>query len=259
VHPIRTLIVDDELPARRRLLALVRNRPEIDLVGSGNDGREAVELIHTHRPHLLFLDIQMPGMDGFEVLRALPATFTPTTVFITAYDRYAVSAFEAHALDYLLKPFSDERFESALEHAVASIRTFTAAERRLQVESVIEERSAVNMRSGHLDRIVIKCGGRVVLLGVDDIDWIGAAGIYLELHAGTMTHLYRSGLSALLERLDPSRFVRIHRSVVINTDRIKELRPRGHSDYTVVLRDGRMVPLSRAYRAQLEGWLGQSL
>jgi two-component system LytT family response regulator len=259
MHAVRTLIVDDELPARRRLLALVRNRPEIDVVGSGSDGREAVGLIHEHRPHLLFLDIQMPGLDGFEVLRALPAALTPTTVFVTAYDRYAVTAFEAHALDYLLKPFSDERFESALERAVTSIRTFTAAERRLQVESVIEERAAVNTRSGHLDRVVLKYGGRVVLLNVDEIDWIGAAGIYLELHAGTATHLYRSSLTALLERLDPSRFVRIHRSVVINTDRIKELRPRGHSDYTVVLRDGRMVPLSRAYRAHLEGWLGQSL
>ncbi len=259
MHAIRTLIVDDELPARRRLLALVRNRPEIAVVGAGSDGREAVALIHEHRPHLLFLDIQMPGLDGFEVLRALPPAFTPTTVFVTAYDAYAVAAFEAHALDYLLKPFSDERFESALERAIRSIRTFTATDRRLQVESLIEERSAVNTHSGHLDRIVLKCGGRVVLLNVTEIDWIGAAGIYLELHAGATTHLYRSSLSALLERLDPVRFVRIHRSVVINTDRIKELRPRGHSDYTVVLRDGRMVPLSRAYRAHLEGWLGQSL
>ena len=135
----------------------------------------------------------------------------------------------------------------------------TAADRRLQIDSVLEERSAVNRSSGHLDRIVLKSNGRVALLNVSDIDWIGAAGIYLELHVGSTTHLYRSSLTALLGRLDPTRFVRIHRSVVINTDRIKELRPRGHSDYTVVLRDGTAVPLSRAYRTQLEGWLRQPL
>jgi two-component system LytT family response regulator len=256
---IRTLIIDDELPARTRLLALLRHRPDIAVVGVGTDGHEAVDLIHEQRPQLVFLDIQMPHLDGFEVLRALPAAVAPVTIFVTAYDRYAVAAFEAHALDYLLKPFSDERFESALEHAVRSIRTMTAADRRLQIDSVLEERSAVNRNSGYLDRIVLKDGGRVALLNVSDIDWIGAAGIYLELHVGETAHLYRSSLTTLVDRLDPSRFVRIHRSVVVNTDRIKELRPRGHSDYTVVLRDGRAVPLSRAYRTQLEGWLRQPL
>ncbi|MCC7042223.1 MAG: response regulator transcription factor [Acidobacteria bacterium] len=259
MNPIRTLVVDDELPARMRLLTLLRERPDIDIVGTGADGQEAVILIHERRPQLVLLDIQMPGLDGFEVLRALPPAVAPVTIFVTAYDRYAVAAFEAHALDYLLKPYSDERFESALERAVRSIRTMTAADRRLQIDSVLEERSAVNRSSGHLDRIVLKSNGRVALLNVSDIDWIGAAGIYLELHVGSTTHLYRSSLTALLGRLDPTRFVRIHRSVVINTDRIKELRPRGHSDYTVVLRDGNAVPLSRAYRTQLEGWLRQPL
>lgn len=257
--PVRALIVDDELPARMRLLALLRERPDVTVVGTATDGRDGVALIHEHRPQLVFLDVQMPGLDGFAVLRSLAPDLAPVTIFVTAYDRYAVAAFEAHALDYLLKPFSDERFESALDHALRLIRTMTAADRRLQIDSVVEERSSTNRSSGYLDRIVVKEGGRVALLNVSDLDWVGAAGIYLELHVGATTHLYRSSLGALLARLDPARFVRIHRSVVINTDRIKELRPRGHSDYTVVLRDGRAVPLSRAYRSHLEVWLRQPL
>jgi two-component system LytT family response regulator len=256
--PIRTLIVDDELPARRRLTELLSARAHVDLVGAAAEGHEAVRLIRDLRPQLLFLDIQMPGLDGFGVLRAIEPAHVPVTVFVTAYDRYAVSAFEAHAVDYLLKPFGDERFDAALEHASRSVRLLTSYERRAQIDSLLEERSATNRR-GHLDRIALKSGGRVTLLGVDAIDWIGAAGIYLELHVGQTMHLYRSSLTSLLERLDPEQFVRTHRSVIVNTDRIKELRPRGHSDYTVILKDGRLLPLSRAYRGQLERWLGQPL
>jgi two-component system, LytTR family, response regulator len=259
MDPVRTLVVDDELPARTRLLTLLDGRSGIQVVGAASDGHEAVAFIREQRPHLLFLDIQMPGLDGFGVLRTVGPALAPVSIFVTAYDRYAIAAFEAHALDYLLKPFSDERFDSALARAIQSVRTLPARDRQLQIESVVEERSAVSAGSGHLDRIVLKEHGRVVLLNVDDVDWIGAAGVYLELHAGKVTHLYRSSLAALLHRLDPTRFVQIHRSVVVNTDRIKELRTRGHSDYTVVLRDGRLVPLSRAYRSQLEGWLRQPL
>lgn len=257
--PVSTLIVDDEPPALTRLQNLLSQRTDIELVGTASHGAEAVALIRQLQPQLLFLDIQMPGLDGFGVLKQLPPAALPTTVFVTAYDRYAVAAFEAHAADYLLKPFSDDRFASALNRAVGAIRVGGLAERQLQLESVLAERTAVNAHSGQLERIVLKTSERVVLLNVDEIDWISAAGVYLELHTATATHLYRSSLTGLLARLNPARFVRIHRSAVVNTDRIKEFRPRGHSDYTVVLRDGTLVTLSRAYRAQIEDWLGQTL
>jgi two-component system, LytTR family, response regulator len=259
MDPIRTIIVDDEPPARQRLQSLLRDRPDIEVLGVGRDGSEAVALVQQHRPQLLFLDVQMPVLDGFSALKLLAPESVPLTIFVTAYDQYAMAAFEAHALDYLLKPFSDERFESALERAIHAIRTAAVGERREQLEGVLAEQSAVDARSGFLDRIAVRKHGRVELLNVADIDWIGAAGVYVELHTAETTHVYRSSLQALLQRLDTSRFVRIHRSTVVNTDRIKELRPRGHSDFTVVLRDGRLVPLSRAYRSALEAWLGQAL
>jgi len=259
MDPVKTLIVDDEPPAQTRLLNLLSTRPDIEIVGVASHGAEAVSLVRQRRPQLMFLDIQMPGVDGFGVLTQLAPGPVPTTIFVTAYDRYAIAAFEAHAVDYLLKPFSDERFESALTRAITALRAADTADRQLQIDSVLAERAAVNAHSGQLDRIVLKMSDRVVLLNVDEIDWISAAGVYLELHVGTTTHLYRSSLTGLLARLDPTRFVRIHRSAVVNTDRIKEFRPRGHSDYTVVLRDGSHVTLSRAYRAQVEEWLGQTL
>lgn len=257
--PIRTIVVDDEPPARQRLLALLDGRPDVVVAATGGNGREAVALVNEHRPDLLLLDIQMPGLDGFGVLRALEPVTRPATIFVTAYDRYAVAAFEAHALDYLLKPFSDERFDSAISRAVQLLRTTPALERQLHVESMLAERTSAVRGSGYLERIALKENGRVVLLPVAEVDWIGAAGIYLELHTGPNAHLYRSSLTGLLDRLDPARFVRIHRSVAINTDRIKELIARGHSDYTIVLRDGRQLPLSRAYRHHLEAWLRQPL
>ena len=256
---ITTIVVDDEKPARIRLQALVSRRPDVRLVGVCADGRQAGSLIRTLRPQLALLDVQMPGLDGFGVLRSLPAELIPLTIFVTAYDRYAVAAFEAHAVDYLLKPFSDERFYASLDRALQSVRVLTDQDRNLRIESVLAERSVRNTPSGFLERIVVREHDRVTLLAAEDIDWIAAAGVYLELHAGESKYLYRSTFADLLDRLDPKRFVRIHRSAVVNTDRILELRPRGHGDYTVILRGGREVTLSRGYRSQLEGWLGQPL
>lgn len=256
--PIRTLVVDDEKPARARLLDLLRNRKDVEVVGVGTDGREAMRLIEQLRPQLLFLDVEMPHLDGFGVLRGLRVEAAPVTVFVTAYDRFAVAAFEAHAVDYLLKPFSDERFESALLHALASIRD-GAKERSLQIEGVLEERAAVNEPSGCLDRIVVRLNNRILLVSVADVDWIAAAGVYVEIHVGGATHLYRSSLNALLQRLAPRAFIRVHRSVAVNADRIVELRSKGHGDYAVVLKAGRELPLSRAYRSAIEAWLGQPL
>lgn len=257
--PVRTLVVDDEKPGRARLLGLLKDRPEVEVVGVAADGREAVDLVRELRPQLMFLDIEMPDLDGFGVLGTVPKALMPAVVFVTAYDRFAMAAFEAHAVDYLLKPFGDERFESALSHALESIRTSSVRDRELRIEGVLEERSAVNARSGYLDRVVIRTSGKIVIVAAQDIDWISAAGVYLELHVGAATYLYRSGMTAFLQRLDPRTFVRVHRSAAVNTSRIVELRPKGHGDYGVVLKGGREIPLSRAYRSELEGWLGQPL
>lgn len=254
---IRAVIVDDEKPARRRLLSLLERRSDVEVVGVARDGHEAVSIVRSRAPDLLFLDIQMPELDGFGVLREIAPARMPITIFVTAYDQYAVRAFEAHALDYLLKPFSDERFEAALAHARESMTARTQWTAR--VGGLLGAEGSADQGSEPLERVVVKAGGRVTFLAVKDLDWIDAAGVYLHLHAGDKMHLYRSSLVAFLQRLDQHRFVRVHRSTVVNTERIRELRPRGHGDFTIVLHDGRELTLSRAYRSQLEGWLRQRL
>jgi two-component system LytT family response regulator len=256
---IRTLIIDDEKPARARLLELLERDKEIAVVGQARDGREAVELIRQHSPQLMFLDIQMPILDGFGVLQEIPPEQRPATVFVTAYDRYAIQAFEAHALDYLLKPFSDERFETALKRVCQIIRSQSTNDLGLKIASLLEERFGINDRSGYLERVVLKSGGRVTFLDISDVDWIEASGVYVYLHVGPKTHLYRSSVAHLLQRLDPKSFVRVHRSAAVNTARIKELQPRSHGDYTVVLKDGTELIMSRGYRPQFEFWLRQPL
>jgi two-component system LytT family response regulator len=255
---IRTVIVDDEKPARTRLLALLERRSDIEVVGVARDGREAVELVRSRKPDLLFLDVHMPELDGFDVLREIPPGRMPVTVFVTAYDRYAIRAFEAHAVDYVLKPFSDERFDAAVAHALASLRN-AKVDWLSRINNLLGNEAPAGQNAALLERIVLRAGGRVIFLELKDLDWVGAAGVYLHLHIGGKTHLYRSSISAFLQRLDPLRFVRIHRSTIVNTDRIRELRPRGHGDFTVVLHDGRELTMSRAYRPQLERWLRQSL
>ncbi|MEO5740229.1 MAG: LytTR family DNA-binding domain-containing protein [Vicinamibacterales bacterium] len=204
---IRTVIVDDEKPARTRLLGLLEQRSDIEVVGVARDGR----------------------------------------------------AFEAHAIVYLLKPFSDERFEAALEHARKSIEHSAKTEWISRISSLLDEQALPARDSGPLERMVLKSGGRVTFVELKDLDWISAAGVYLHLHIGEKTHLYRSSIGSFLQRLDPRRFVRVHRSTVVNTGRIRELRPRGHGDFTIVLHDGNELTLSRAYRSQLEHWLRQPL
>jgi two-component system LytT family response regulator len=256
---IRTVIVDDEKPARMRLLNLLERCPDIEVVGIARDGSEAVALIRSRKPDLLFLDINMPELDGFDVLREIAPAPAPVTIFVTAYDQYAVRAFEAHALDYLLKPFSDERFETALAHARESLNQLSKTHWISRISRLLEDDAPLDQRAGPLERIVVKGDGRVTFLEVKDLDWIEAAGVYLHLHIGGQMHLYRSSLNAFLQRLDQGRFVRIHRSTVVNTDRIRELRPHGHGDFTIVLHDGRELTLSRAYRSQVERWLRQPL
>lgn len=265
METIRTLVVDDEKPARRRLLDLLEQQQDVEVVGVGRDGREAVELIRDKKPHLLFLDIQMPNLDGFGVLEDVGPLRMPVTVFVTAYDNYAIQAFEAHALDYLLKPFSDERFETALNHARRHIKTHRASELGRQFARLLADQTAAEAApppepaTGNLQRLVLKSSGRVKFLDVDEIDWIEAAGVYVYLHTGAKTYLYRATIGELQQRLDPERFVRVHRSAAVNTDRIQELHPLSHGDYTVLLKDGTEIKLSRKYRPQLETWLRQSL
>ena len=259
MNKIRTLAVDDELPARRRLLDLLEKEPDVEVTGAARDGREAVEQIRGSRPDLLFLDIQMPNLDGFGVLDAVGPKLMPVTIFVTAYDAFAIRAFEAHALDYLLKPFADERFEAALERARSFIRAHRASEFREHVAMLLAERGAERPADDTLERLAIKSGGRVTFLEVCEIDWIEAAGVYVNLHAGGKTYLYRSTMGSLQKRLDPKRFVRLHRSVTVNANRIRQMEGRTHGDHTVILKDGKQLPLSRNYRAHLEAWLRQAL
>ena len=253
---IRALIVDDELPARRRLLDLLEKQNNIDVTGLARDGQEAVDQIRDSPPDLMFLDIQMPNLDGFGVLEAVGQELVPVTIFVTAYDAFAIRAFEAHALDYLLKPFSDERFEAALQRARDFIRGHRASEFAERVATLLAERAAT---PAGIERLAIKSGGRVTFLEVREIDWIEAAGVYVNLHAGGRTYLYRCSMSSLHKRLNPKMFLRLHRSVAVNANRIRELEVRTHGDHTVILKDGKRLPLSRSYRTQLEEWLREAL
>jgi two-component system LytT family response regulator len=256
---IRAVIVDDEKPARTRLLDLLARRRDVEVVGVARHGREAITLVRSQAPDLLLLDIQMPELDGFDVLRGIPPAPVPVTIFVTAYDRYAVRAFEAHALDYVLKPFSDERLDAALSHARELLQHPSKPQLISKIGRLLGDEVLPEHQTEPLERIVLRGGGRVTFLEMKDLDWIDAAGVYIDLHAAGETYMYRSSIVAFLERLDPQRFVRIHRSTIVNTDRIRELRPLGHGDYTVVLNDGRELTLSRAYRSNLEHWLRQSL
>lgn len=251
---IRTAVVDDEQPARDRLLDLLQREEDVEVIGTAGDGEEALGLVHRARPELLFLDIQMPGLDGFGVLERLSPDDMPLTVFVTAYDRYAIQAFEAHAIDYLLKPFSDQRFERSM----AQVRRYLGAARAARdTRDRIAE--LAHARTGPLDRLVLRGNGRVSFLSVAEIDWIEAAGVYVYLHVGPKVHLYRSSVTQLLQRLDQRQFVRIHRSAVVNTARIQELRTRSHGDFVVVLKDGGEITMSRSYRGNLEEWLQHRL
>lgn len=259
MEKIHVVVVDDEPAARVRLLELLERQPDFEVVGIAHNGEEAVKLLRTESTDLVFLDVQMPGLDGFGVLRQLPPQSLPLSIFVTAYDQYAIQAFEAHALDYLLKPFSDERFEAALMRARDHIRARTAGELSRRIALLLEDSGGLAEGSGYLERIVIKSGGRVIFLEVGDIDWIEAAGVYVYLHVGPKAHLYRATVGRLEERLDPKSFVRVHRSTIINTGRILELKPRTHGDYGIILKDQTELTLSRGYRPQLEGWLRQPL
>ena len=256
---MRTMVVDDEKPARMRLIELLQREPDVELAGTASDGREALDVLRRVRPDLLFLDVQMPQLDGFGVLEQLAPNEMPITILVTAYDKYAIQAFDAHAIDYLLKPFSDQRFDNAIRRARKYIASADVRGQGEELTAAAEERRSVNARSGFLERLVLKSNGSITFLDVDDVDWIEAAGVYIYLHAGPQKHLYRSSVTQLLQRLNPRRFVRIHRSAAVNTSRIRELQSVSHGDFALILKDGTELTLSRAYRSQVEAWLRQPI
>lgn len=254
---IRTVIVDDEPLARRNLRLLLEKDPQIEIVQECGNGREAVQAIHALSPDLIFLDIQMPEMDGFDVVERVGPEQIQAIIFVTAFDQYALKAFDVHALDYLLKPFDDERFGNALRRAKSQIeaREINRLSKRLLALLDERERISSTRQKSYLTRVMIKAAGRVVLLKVDEIDFIEADGNYAKLHVGRKSHLLREKMHDLELRLDPGRFVRIHRSVIVNLDRIKEMHPHFNGDYVVVLEDGRQLRLSRTRRENLEARL----
>ncbi|MBS1796155.1 MAG: response regulator transcription factor [Acidobacteria bacterium] len=242
---IRTLIVDDEPLARERVRRFLRDEADVAVVGECGDGAEAIEFIKNERPDLVFLDIQMPEKTGFEVVRALDPKTAPTIVFVTAYDQYALQAFDASALDYLLKPFNRERLQRAVTRARELIENRQRGKLDERLASLIAD---LKTEKKYLERLVVKSVGRVFFLKTDEIDWIEAAGNYLKLHVGRESHLIRETMNAIESRLDPDKFLRIHRSTVVNIDRIKELHPMFSGDYSVILRNGAELTLSRNYR-----------
>ena len=246
---IRVLIVDDEPIARRGVRLQLKGDPEVEIIGECANGMEAIAAIQAKSPDLVFLDVQMPEMDGFEVIEAVGVERMPRVIFVPAYDQYTLRAFEVHALDYLLKPFDRERFLKALNHARSSLER---GEFNRQLVRLLDDRLAARKP---LERLVIKSGGRIYFLNVDEVDWIEAADNYVELHVGRESHLLRETVSGLAARLDPGQFMRIRHSTIVNLERVKELRPLFRGEYLIVLRDGTELNSSRRYRKNLDAIL----
>ena len=253
---IRVLVVDDEAPARQRLIDLLKKDPQVGHILEAANGKDAVEIIGREALDLVFLDVQMPELDGLQVIETVGPVAMPLTILVTAYDQHAIRAFEANALDYLLKPFSDERWEAALARAKTRHNERSLREFGRSVLRVLASRSEP---ARYLDRLVVKGSGTTRFIRVADIDWIEGAGVYVNLHVAGKELLYRSALNDLAGQIDPMRFVRVHRSIIVNIDSIVELHPISHGEFEIVLKDGHRSRVSRTYRVQLEKRLGQSL
>jgi len=247
---MRALIVDDEPLARRGVLARLRRFKDVETVGECADGRTAVDKILSLEPDVVFLDVQMPGMDGFEVLRSLPKDRLPGVIFLTAYRQHALHAFEVHALDYLLKPVDDERFAEAVERVRNLVDT---GSKNRMAERILEMlgRNA----DKYLSRFAVRMGSRIQIVLAEDTDWISAAGDYAELHVRGRPHLLRETMNTLEHKLDPEKFLRIHRSRIVRTAAIVELRGIDNREYLVKLTDGSEHRSSRTYASGLENWL----
>jgi len=231
--PIETLIVDDERLARQRLRRMLETQPDIALVGECGSGREAAEFLDRQPVDLMFLDIQMPEMDGFALLESRITSKSPMVVFVTAHDEHAVRAFEVNALDYLLKPFDEDRIEKCLQRVRAH-----------------HDKKPSHQKS-RPNRLAVRASGKVFFVKMEDIDWVEAADNYIVLHLGHETHILRETMNSISARLDPEKFIRVHRSRIVNVERIKELQPWFHGEYLIVLNDGTQITLSRSYREKL--------
>ena len=260
---IRTIIADDEELARRGLRALSQRCEDLELICECRNGLEALDAIHQHRPDLVFLDVQMPGKTGFDVISAIADGQHPHVVFVTAYDKFALRAFEVHALDYLLKPVNEERFDAAVarvREAMSHATDNAIAQRVREVAADLQVVSSPSSIASTVDRLPIKANdGRIIVIRLTDIDWIEADRDYVSVHVGDKTWLMRETIAAMELRLALSGFVRIHRSALVNAERVKELRPRDKGEYTVVLNNGTELKLTRNYRASVERLVGATL
>jgi two-component system, LytTR family, response regulator len=252
---IRTVIVDDEPLARRGIRAHLKDERDVEIIAECGNGNDAVRVITELAPDLVFLDVQMPELDGFGVLEAINLEHLPSVIFVTAYDKYALRAFEVHALDYLLKPFDTERFTKALERARTQIERRSISDLSHRLQSLLDD---LKTNQKYAERLVIKSAGRIFFLGVEEIDWVEAADNYVRLHSGNNTHLLRETMNSLEQRLDPAQFLRIRRSTIINVRRIKELHPLFKGEYEIVLRDGTRLASGRGYRDRLQELFGNS-
>ena len=243
-----TLLVDDEPLARAGLRVLLARDPDVSAIHEARNGNEAVGIMRRVRPDLVFLDVQMPEMDGFTVLQKVGLEQMPAIVFVTAHDKYAIQAFEINAIDYLLKPVTEERFGKALARAKLELQTQPAAEANLQILSLLET-IAVPRRS--LKRLAVRSAGKTLFVNIEDIDWIEAAENYVQLHAGRAEHMLHVTMNALEKQLDPELFLRVHRSVIVNVKRIKELEPVTHGEYVLTLANGVRLQSGRMYNEKL--------
>ena len=250
---LRVLIIDDEELARQRIRRLLTREDDVEVIGEACDGAQAVESIRSLQPDLVFLDVQMPEVDGFAVLERLRPHPPPAVVFVTAHDDYAVRAFEVHAVDYLRKPFDAVRFKEAFSRARRRLAGAAAEERARKLDALLAQVEAQPPRSR--ERLMVRSDGRLYFVRIDDIDWVEAAGNYVKLHVGRDTHLMRETMAGIEKILDSSRFLRIHRSAIVNLDRVREMQPWFSGEYTVILRDGTQLRLSRVYRDRLETWM----
>jgi len=245
---IRVLIADDEPLARERIRRFLETDPDIEIRGECGNGLETVAAIEEIRPDLVFLDIQMPELDGFGVIHTVGVERMPAIIFITAYDQYAVKAFETHALDYLLKPFTRERFQQSLDWAKETLAKGLPQNLNQRLMEMLRE---FQPAPRYLERIIVKSAGRIQLIKSDDADWFQAAGNYIEIHVGSQTHMIRETMNHLETRLDPARFQRIHRCTMVNLDRIQEIHTYFNNEYVVILKDGTRLNMSRKYKDKL--------
>lgn len=254
---ITALIVDDEPLARKFVRRMLEKHSSVEIVGECGNGREAAGAITEKKPDLVFLDVQMPEMDGFTALETVGAAALPQIVFVTAYEQYAIHAFEAAALDYLLKPFDQPRFDKAMTRVYEKFADREQARtEQKQIAALLEN---VREKPAYLERLVVKTGGRIIFLKTSEVDWIQADDKYAHLHTGNKSHLVRQTLGALEAQLDPQKFIRIHRSAIVNIERIKELQPMFTGEHLVVLENGTKLTLSRSYKNKLFEILGNPL